>query len=157
MGRVYTVRASVAVTALQDIFEVLANTDVPVQIIGWHIAQTSDFGDAAAEILPLETVRGQGAVTSGSGGTVPGEQQVDDNDVAAVTVVEMNNTTRMVVGAGVLENLEDYGWNVRIPWTHRFLPDERARVNPEDRWTLALTAAPIDSIDVRATLWFKEI
>ena len=158
MGRIYSAQVSgVSVTALQDFFEVLAATGKPVLIHGWSLFQTSDVGDAAEEVLRVETVRGAGAVTSGSGGTSPTIVQRDDADTAAGATVEANNTTRMATGSGSLEVLEQYGWNVRIPWVHYYTPEMRPRVVPGDRWTLALPAAPLDGLTVGATIWFEEV
>lgn len=156
MGRLYTVSfEDVAVTAVQDLFEVLAPSNRPVFVHGWHLAQTSDVGDAAEEILQIETVRGVGN-TSGSGGSTPGENPVNVDDAAATTVVEANNTTRMVAGGGSLLNLEQYGWNIRIPWTHFYTPELRPKVAPADHWTLSLNDTPADSITVSGTLWIEE-
>src|SRR5688500_17965032 len=124
MARQYTAQFNgVAVTALQDLFEVLCSTTKVTRILGWHLMQTLDVGDAAEEIVRIECVRGVGTVTTGSGGTTPTPQPVIDGDTAFTGTVKANNTTRMVVGTGTLEVLEQYGWNVRIPWTHFFTPE----------------------------------
>ena len=158
MGRVYTAQVSgVAVTAAQDIFEVLAGTGKPIRIHGWSLFQTSDAGDSAEELLRVEVVRGVGAVTSGSGGSSPTVHAVSDQDGSTGATVEANNTTRMVVGSGTLETLEQYGWNVRIPWVHYYTPELRPFVVAGDRWTLALAAAPADEITLGATIYFEEI
>lgn len=146
----------VTVSALQDLFEILAATGKPLTILGWSLLQTSDLGDAAEEILRVEVVRGVGSVTSGSGGSTPSMHPVDDLDAAASATVEANNTTRMVVGSGTLETLEQYGWNVRIPWVHYYIPELRPRVRSGDRWTLALPAAPSDALTFSATLYWEE-
>ncbi len=157
MGRMFTVAATeTAVTTAIDIFEVLADTDAPVLIHGFHLYQTTELGDAAEEVLEIETVRGVGTVTSGSGGNASTEQPIDDNvGTTANAVVEDMNTTRMAVGTGTLEELEKFGWNVRIPWTHYYTPETRPRINPEDRWTLSIDTAPADSVTIGATLWYE--
>lgn len=158
MGRMYTVQVNgVSVTAAQDIFEVLAASDILTIVHGFSLFQTSDVGDAAEEILRLETVRGVGAVTSGSGGTVPTAQPVDDGDAAFGGTIEANNTTRMAAGAGSLETLEQFGWNVRIPIVHFYTPELRPIITPANRWTLSLPAAPADALTTSAMLWLEEI
>lgn len=157
MGRIYIAQFSaVAITAVQDLFEVLAPSDSVVIIHGWNIFQTTDTGDAAEEILRLQTVRGVGA-TGGSGGTTPTIQPRDDGDAAAGVVVEANNTTRMTAGGGSLETLEQYGWNVRIPLQVIYTPETRPIISPSDYWTLELPAAPADSITVSGMIIFEEI
>lgn len=158
MSRMYTVQFNgVAVSALQDLFEVLAPADSVVRVHGVSLFQTTDVGDAEEEILRLETVRGIGSVASGSGGTTPTAQPVEDSDAAFGGTVEANNTTRMAAGTGSLETLEQLGWNVRIPMVHYWTPETRPTIKPGERWTLALPAAPADSITATGMLWLEEI
>lgn len=158
MGRMYTVeKADVAVSALQDLIEILAPTDAVVVIHEWEVFQTSDVGDAAEEILRLETVRGVGSVTSGSGGTTPTAQPVQDGDTAFGGTVEANNTTRMAAGTGTLETLEQRGWNVRIPFPKVYTPETRPVISPGNRWTLALPVAPADALTVSVMVLLEEI
>lgn len=156
MGRVYTARLSpTAYTTAVDFFEVLADVDSPVKVHGWHLFQTTELGDSAEEILQLETVRGVGA-TTGSGGAAA-EFPVDVNDSAAVTVVEVGNTTRMTAGGGSVTTLEELGWNLRIQYDFFYPPELRPRVDPGELWTLSLVAAPGDSTTIGGTLWFEEL
>ena len=158
MGRMYTAQVSaVAITAAQDLFEIAAPADAVVVVHNWTVFQTTDTGDAAEEILRIETVRGIGTVASGSGGTTPTAQPVSDGDPAFGGTVEANNTTRLAVGTGTLETLSQYGWNVRIPYTHVYTPEERPVISPSNRWTLSLPAAPADSITTSAMVTFEEI
>jgi hypothetical protein len=156
--RIYAARfQAVAVTAAQDFFEVLAGTAVKTSILGWSLSQTTDLGDAAEEVLRIETVRGIGTVTSGSGGgSNPTAQPIDDKDAAFTGTVEINNTTRMATGTGSLESLDEYGWNIRIPWEKEFIPEKRPVLAPGDRWTLSLVAAPADSVTISGTVWIAE-
>lgn len=156
MGRQYTVQVNgVTVSALQDLFEVLASKLTVV--LGWNLLQTSELGDAAEEILRVETVRGVGSVTSGSGGSTPTAHPIADGDAAFAGTVEANNTTRMAAGSGSLEVLEQYGWNVRIPWTHFYTPELCPVIAPSNRWTLALPAAPADALTLSGTLYLEEL
>ncbi len=157
MGMVYTSKFdSVAVTALQDLFEILAPADTVIIIHGFELLQTSDFGDAEEEILLLETVRGIGA-TVGSGGTDPAMEPIDDGFAAAGAVVGANNTTRIVAGGGSLEELEAFGWNVRIPLEKIWTPETRPIVGPLELWTLALPAAPSDELTCAGKLLWEEM
>jgi len=157
MGRMYSTQVNaVTVTAAQDFFEVLAATGKPIKIHGWHVGQYSDAGDAAAELISVGTVRGAGSVTSGSGGSSPSVHPIDDDDAAFGGTIEANNTTRMVVGSGTLESLESYGINVQGPYTHWYTPETRPKIKPGDRWTLALLAAPADSLTMNLALWLEE-
>lgn len=158
MGRRYTaVFDAVAVTAVQDFFEILAPTDAIVVVHGFNLFQTTDLGDAQEEVLRLYTQRGVGSVTSGTGGTTPTAQPIEDGDAAFGGTVEANNTTQMVVGTGTLETLERMGWNIRVPFDKIYTPETRPVVSPGNRFVLGLAAAPADSVTVTGTIVFEEI
>jgi len=148
---------SVAVTAAQDFFEVLAATGKPILIHGFAIAQSTEVGDAAEEGLVLTCNRGVGSVTSGSGGASVTPQPRDDDDVASGATVERNNTTIMAAGSGSLEELEAHVWNVRVPYVFWYTPETRPRISPGNRWTLELETTPADSITMSGTLYFEEV
>jgi hypothetical protein len=143
----------VTVSAAQDIFEIQAPTDAVVRVVDWTILQTSDVGDAQEEILRIETVRGIGS-TTGSGGTTPTSQPIEDGDTAFGGVVKANNTTRMT--GGTLETLEQRAWNVRMPIERIYTPETCPVVSPGNRWTLALPAAPADPVTLSAMITFEE-
>lgn len=158
MGRMYTaVFEDVAVTAAQDLFEILAPATGIVYVWKWSIFQTSDVGDTQEEILQIECVRGDGSVTSGSGGSSVTPQPVDNGDAAAGSTVEANNTTRMVAGSGTLDNLEQYGFNVRMPLDMVYIPEERPVITPSDRWTLSLNDNPGDELTMSGMVKFEEV
>ena len=68
MGRIYTAQFNgVAVTAAQDLFELVAPATGIIRIHELDISQTSDVGDAQEELLLL-TMK-SGATSAGSGGS----------------------------------------------------------------------------------------
>ena len=158
MARLYSaVFKDIAVTAVQDFFEVLAASTTAIKIHGFLLTQRTEAGDAAEEMLLLTTNRGVGAVTSGSGGASVTPQQIDNGDTASAATVERNNTTAMATGSGSLEELEAFNWNVRVPFHLIYPPEVRPVITPGNRWTLELETAPADSINISGTLWFEEI
>lgn len=158
MGRMYVTKfTDVAVTAAQDLFEIAAPSTGIVIVHEWGVSQNTDVGDAAEEILRLEEVRGDGTVTSGSGGSTHTPQPIDNGDAAAGSTVEINNTTRMAAGTGVLDELAQYGWNVRTHFEKVYTPETRPVVTPSDRWTLALDDTPADSLTMSGYVLFEEI
>lgn len=158
MGRMYTaVAKAIAVTAAQDIFEIAGPADAVTVVHAWYLAQTTETGDAAEEMLRITTNRGVGSVTSGSGGATVTPQPVSDGDAAYGGTVERNNTTIMAVGTGALEELEAYAWNVRVPFAQIYTPETRPVISPSNRWTLELETAPADSVTITATVVFEEI
>ncbi len=157
MGMMYTAKFdSVAATLLQDLFQILAPSDSLIIIHGFELLQVTDFGDAEEEILLLETVRGIGA-TDGSGGSAATEVPIDNAFAAPAGIVRINDTTRMTAGGGSLEELEAFGWNVRIPLEKIWTPETRPIVTPTERWSLALPTGPADSITIAGKLLWEEI
>lgn len=158
MGRKYVANfEDVAITAAQDLFELAAASTSVVKIHKVTLMQSTDLGDSAEEILELETVRGDGGVTSGSGGSTLTPQPIDNGDAAPSATVESNNTTRMVAGTGTLDLLEKFGWNIRIPLEIIYAPEDRPTLTPGDRWTFSLNDAPADSITCSGSVTFEEI
>jgi len=151
------VSKSIAITAVQDIFEVAAPADSIVIIHSWIISQSTDYGDSEEEGLVLTTNRGVGTVTSGSGGSTVTTQPIQDGQASAGSTVERNNTTAMAAGSGSIEELEAIVWNVRVPFERIYAPEYRPIIGPSQHWTLELETAPADSITVSATLVFEEI
>lgn len=157
MGRAYTASfKAVAVTAQQDLFEILGATAKPIYIVGWSLTQSTEVGDAQEEGLSLTTNRGAGAVTTGSGGSTPTAQPIDDDDTAFGGTVKTNNTTKMLVGSGALEELECHNWDIRMPWLFWYPPEVRPKIKPGDRWTLELETTPADSITMSGTVYLIE-
>ena len=121
MGRVYAVTFDGGtITAADtdvDWFEITPADDKPVRILGLFMAQLSDVGDAAEEILAWKILRGH--TTSGSGGVTPTIDPVNPADSAAGFTAEANND----VIASVVTPDEGHsgGWNIRVPlelfWT----------------------------------------
>lgn len=158
MGRKYTaVFNEVAVTAQQDFFEVLAPTDAIVVIHDFELSQSTDVKDAEEEMLHLVVKRGIGSVTSGTGGTTPTAQPIEDGDTAFGGTVEVNNTTKMVVGTGTIETLASLNWNIRVPFQKIYTPETRPVISPGNRLTIELGTTPADSITISGTITFEEI
>lgn len=158
MGRMYVASfKGVAVTAAQDLFEIAAPSTMALIIHGWLVNQTTEVGDAQEEMLRLTTNRGEGTVTSGSGGSSVTARPLARGDAAASATVEANNTTIMAVGTGTLIELEVHNWNERVPYQFWYTPETRPVVRPSDRWTLELETAPADSVTMSGTIWFEEV
>jgi hypothetical protein len=149
---------AVAVTAVQDFFEVLSSASAVTIVHGFSLYQTTDVADAAEEILRLTTNRGSGSVTSGSGGSTATAMLRTRANTAFGGTVEVNNTTVLAVGSGTLTNdMEHIGWNIRIPLNFWWTPETRPIILPSERWTLELEAAPADSITASGTIYLEQI
>lgn len=153
MGRRYTVVfEAVAITAVQDLFQIVNGTNRSVKPIALFLHQTTDLQDAAEEVLRLRLRSGQ--TTDGSGGTAPTPQPNDPSDAAAGFTAEVNNTTQ--ASAGTILTHWVHGWNIRMPFEHYFTEKTQKKFDGARRWTLELVAAPIDSITASGTLELEE-
>lgn len=154
MGRMYTaVFNNVAVTAIQDLFEIVAPADSVVALHDIHFSQNSDVGDAAEEILRIELTSGH--TTSGSGGSAVTPVPVSLGDAAFGGTCEANNTTQAVSGTIVTKYV--WNWNIRGPFDKIFTPETRPIISPSTRMCLELPAAPADSITMSGSITFEEI
>lgn len=152
--KVYTVVfGGVAATAQQDLFEITPADDRPIEILGLHLSQTTELGDAAEEQLRIAVIRGH--TTSGSGGSAPTPQLTDPRDSAAGFTAEVNNTT--IASAGTSVTLHEDSWNVRVPYAH-YWPPECAIGADQGNTTIVvrLLTTPADSITINGTLYVRE-
>lgn len=143
--------AAVAVTAAQDVFEIVAASNTRVRIREIRLSQYSDFGDSQAELLSVSLLRGHS--TSGSGGTSVTPSNLEPWSRASVTTVEANNTT--VASGGSPETLLVDAWNVAANFWYAPPPDEQIRINFDQRFVVRITA-PADSLTVNGTIVFEE-
>jgi hypothetical protein len=154
MGRIYTAQfTDVAVSAIQDLFEIVAPADAIVVIHDLHLSQKSDVGDAAEEILNIQLTSGH--TTSGSGGSAPTAIPVELGDAAFGGTVEANNTTQAV--SGTIVTHYSWDWNIRGPFDKIWTPETRPILSPSRRACVELPAAPADAITMSGTITFEEI
>lgn len=153
MGRIYTAQFSaVAVSAAQDLFEIVAPSDAIVKIHNIRLGQTSDVGDAAEEILLIKL--NSGATTSGSGGGSYTPVPIELGDAAFGGTCEINNTTQAADGTIVTHHA--WPWNVRGPFEIIFEPETRPVISPSRRCVLTIPA-PADALTMMGTITFEEI
>ena len=155
MSGVFTVQFNgVAITASQDLFELVGASTKPYVILGFDISQTSDYGDANEEGLLVQLKSGQ--TTSGSGGSAP--TPVNNEPASANTAgftAEANNTTK--ASAGTIVTHGSWAWNVRMSLTVLFTQEQQLLMAAARRSTLELVGVPADSITVNGTIWVQEI
>lgn len=154
MGRMYSASyAGVAVTAAVDIFEILPAANKPISVHALFIGQSSDAGDAEAELLRYQVIRGH--TTSGSGGGTATPRGLLPNTTASGAIVETNNTTAASGGTALTLHSD----------TFHVASGEKLILTPEMRWACAnaellvvrLGAAPADSLTINATIVFEEL
>ena len=152
MGRMYKAQLSaIAVTAIQDLWEINAPSDAVVVLHSCVIGQNTDFGDAAAEGLPVQISRATG--TAGSGGSGVTANPLEVGMPAYGGTVERNNTTQ----AGTTTVLHADVFNIQGGWLYIPTPEERIVISPSGVLVIELPVAPADSITVYSTITFEEI
>lgn len=146
--------SGVSVAAAQDIFEITAPAGTKVAIREILFGQYSDFGDAQAELISIQLLRGH--TTTGSGGTTltPATRTGLAVATAASAVVKANNTTVATSGSPV--TLVSDTFNVAAGWTYRPLPEERIIIQPGIR-LVARISLPTDAITANGTIMFEEL
>ena len=145
--------AGVAVTAAQDVFELTAPTDVRVRLRKIFLGQYTDFGDAAAEIISVQIIRG--FTTSGSGGaSVTPLPMVPGTGLRPRSAVARNNTTLAQNGAGDLLFADTM--NIQAGWWYAPPHDEQIVLDNGNQRLVVRITAPADSITMNATLMFEE-
>jgi hypothetical protein len=146
--------SAVAVSAAQDLFEIVAPADSKVAIREIRFGQYTDAGDAAAEILSLLVIKGY--TVSGSGGSTltPANRQGHTGAATSTTTVEANNTT--VANTGTAVTVMADAWNVQVPYLYIPDPAERIVINKGERCVVRVTI-PADSITMNGTIVFEEV
>lgn len=142
--------SAIAVSAAQDLFELVAPASGPVRIREIRIGQYTDFGDAAAEILSIQLVRGH--TTTGSGGSAVVPSALGESNWSRSTLAR-NNTT--IAANGSPQILLADAFNIQAGWWYRPPEDERIIIQPSARFVVRITL-PADALTVNGTLIFEE-
>lgn len=146
--------SQVAVSAAQDVFEVVAGSQSRVRLREIRLGQFTDFGDAAAEVLSVQLIRGYTTSGSGGGAITPVNLEGHSGAPAATSTVERNNTTLAQDGTGVV--LISDVWNISSGWWY-YPPEEEMPILDKSQRLVVRISAPADEITVNATLVFEEI
>lgn len=145
--------ADVAVSAAQDLFELVAAATQRIRIREVVIGQYSDAGDAAAEILGLQFITG--FTVSGSGGSPATPANIEPWSRAAAATAEVNNTTLANTGTTIVRRAET--WNVQAGYIYRPTDlKEMIMLAPSTRLVIRQTA-PADAITMNGTLVYEEL
>lgn len=151
MGRIYTATfEQIAVTAIQDLFELVAPSDAIVKIHGFEFSQSTDAGDSESEQLTILEHRG---TATGSGGASVTPSPLNVGDAAFGGTVEANNTTQSVEGT----ILGSYDFNVMAGIEKIYTPETMPVISPSGLYILELQVAPADSITMDGKITFEEI
>jgi hypothetical protein len=140
----------VAVSAVQDLFEITAPNDMTVAIHGLVLSQSSDAGDSESEQLNILV---HFASTSGSGGSTPTPTPLHSGDAASTCTVEANNSSQGTEGTFVHAEC----FNVMAGLQLWLPPECRWYIPPSDQLNIELQTAPGDELTMSGVLYFEEI
>lgn len=151
---IYTATFSaVAVSAAQDVFEIVAPAGGRVAIREVRLGQYSDAGDAEAELLSVKIMRGHTVSGSGGSSVTPANTSGHTGALAAASTVEANNTT--VANTGSPETLIADSFNVQAGWWYDPVDEEQIILEVSQRLVVRITA-PADAVTMNGTLVFEE-
>lgn len=142
--------AAVAMSAAQDVFELVAPTNKRLYLRKIMVGQYSDFGDAQAELISVQIIRGY--TVTGSGGSAPTPAAFVPTATSSATVA-VNNTTVATGGTAVV--LVADTWNVAAGWLWSPAPEEVIVIPAATRVVVRITA-PTDAVTANGTLIYEE-
>ena len=143
--------AALAVSAAQDVWEILAPASTPVALREIRIGQYTDFGDAAAELISIQIIRGY--TTTGSGGAAVTPVNLAPWSLTSGSTVARNNTTLAQDDTGAVLLADTF--NVASGWWYRPPQQEFILLAAATRLVVRITA-PADSITMNSTIVFEE-
>lgn len=146
---------NIAVTAAQDLFQLLTSSTTRIAIVEIDIGQFSDAGDAQDELLSLDLVRGNTA--DGSGGSAVTPVNLKPWSRTSPVTVARNNTTAASGGGAIVHSTS---FNVRQGWywkpEHNQMFDDRFFVEVSQRFCVRISA-PTDSLSMQGTIKWQEL
>lgn len=149
MGRVYSSSFNGAtISAGRDLITLTTPSDTVVRLLSAFIGQSSDAGDAEAEMLTIGITRYASAGT-GTANT-PRPHNVGHAAAGSTVVTDAAN------GTTPTELLVET-FNVQAGWLYSPVPEEMIWVAPSDVISIELHDAPGDALTMSGRLTFEEI
>ena len=145
--------SGVAVTAAQDVFEIVTGATYRVAIREIRLSQYSDMGSAQSEMISVTIHRGHTVAGSGGASVTPINTS-PWTGITASTTAARNNT--VVASGGSPSLLLADGMNVMAGWYYNWEKDERILVNQSERLVVRISA-PSDELTMNGTLVFEEL
>lgn len=154
-GPVYTIPfAGTALTSTSDVFQLTGSTAGRTVIRECRIGQYSDAGDAEAEILQIQFLRGSTAGTTTGSAVTPVNVQSHSGAPSAGGTARVATTTLGSTTSATLV-LADIA-NVAAGYLYRPDVPERIVLDPGERLFVRMSG-PADSLTVNGVLTIQEI
>lgn len=142
--------ASLAVTTANDLAQITAADDRPLEIVGFVVVQSSDLGDANEEVLRWQFLTG---VTTGNTGGTALTVNAGQDGGATVGASGTANWTNVSTGGTVRAG---GGFNIRVGEERWFPADWRPTIKQANIGTFRLVAAPADSVTLDVFVYVLE-
>jgi hypothetical protein len=168
MARVYVGQFhNVAVSAAQDLFAIIATTTPKAVRLLRCAINNVDTTLPAGQMLGIQVKVFTGAtITSGSLGTVPVAQKVDQGDPAPVGFTLAANNTTIATTTGATNVVYDGGFHISNGFDESFFADASnpraaqpiivAAAATAGQIIVNLLAAPTATIHLSGTIWVEE-
>lgn len=150
MGRMYSISRSGTTTTSCDIWRITAPSTAVVRLHSAFFGQSSDFGDAAAEMLRIQIFR-PGSI----GATFLSNQSARSNELGDSSFGGTNSFSSVLSTGNTL--LIEETFNIQAGWYYTPTPEERITVSPGGKLSIALPAAPADGLTTSFRATFEEI
>ena len=146
---------NVSVSAVQDLFTLIAASNKPCYLLGYEFSQTlhGDVGDAKEEMLRIKI--GRGLTAAGSAGTTPTPVPMDSSvEAAAGLTAHVNDTTQATTGTEVV--IANIAFNARVGAKEWYPPEARPGFNSSGLLRFALLSAPANALTLSGTVYVAE-
>ena len=162
-----TLSAAAVTAAAHDMLWLKASTNVSCAVRRIFVGQYSDVGDAMAEMLSIQVIRGY--TTSPTGGAAITPAPLDGRRPAfgalgAGEECRGNDTTLATTGTPEIIIAETFnvmgGWYWRCPDGDHLLPRSQSRsiwLDPGETLAVRLPVAPVDALTMAASMDFDEM
>ncbi len=157
MGLMFEATLDVAADAGPfDCWNLLAPSDAVVIIHEIRLTQSSEEGDAQAEMAELQCSRVTGAPTDGTGGVTTGVNPTEFHFPAAGSVVRSGDITTQLTG-GTRADLIREGFNLQVGFFWQAPPKTVITLSPSQRFVVTLIPTLADVADFHGILTFEEL
>lgn len=134
MARTYTATLQIAAATLGTlVFQLPASASQCIKIISIFMGQSSDAGDANAQMMRAVLQRVTGTITNGTGGATVTAQPKDSAIGAFSGTVRAGDVTTFPTTAGTATVIEEETFNVQAGWYHTPVPEERWELAPSEK------------------------
>lgn len=153
MSREYSIEFDgVSVSAVQDLLAVYAGSSMAFEV---HSITLGQITASAVGNLRITLKRMRATVSTGSGGSAPTVQKLNDGDAAATVTARANDTSQATATTSAKLHADVY--NVVNGYQWIFPPDDRPVIQPSQAAVLSLDTAPGSAETMSGTMVIAEL